>query len=355
MKYRGGERLGIVPVAGGPAAPIPPSSRTSPASTTGSSPARRRSSGAAVVPRVPPRRGVRRPQRRLRLRLPQREPRPRSTTRRSRARRLHRPARAAGGLARRAQRAAADARALLPHAGASRPTARSPMPRRAPRSSTGCSTSAAGSASLRSATCTRPAGARAARTTARSALADDLPHAPGVYLFRGRDGRVLYVGKSNDLRARVKSYFYGDGRKKIEDLLDEVRSVDGVRCAGELEALVLEARLIRRHEPQYNRRGKTWRRDAYLKLDPARGLAPAEGRARVKPGDGAHLPRPVRHAAPRAPREGGPRGGRADPPLHHLDGRRRPGSRRAPSPTWAAALAPCDGRTDPERYGELVR
>jgi DNA polymerase III epsilon subunit family exonuclease len=52
-------------------------------------------------------------------------------------------------------------------------------------------------------------------------LADHLPHAPGVYLFRGRDGRVLYVGKSKDLRARVKSYFYGDERKKIDDLLAE--------------------------------------------------------------------------------------------------------------------------------------
>jgi DNA polymerase-3 subunit epsilon len=50
-------------------------------------------------------------------------------------------------------------------------------------------------------------------------LADALPHSTGVYLFRGRDGRVLYVGKSNDLRARVKSYFYGDPRKKVEDLL----------------------------------------------------------------------------------------------------------------------------------------
>ena len=43
-----------------------------------------------------------------------------------------------------------------------------------------------------------------------------------MYLFRGRDGRVLYVGKSKDLRARVKSYFYGDARKKVADLLAEV-------------------------------------------------------------------------------------------------------------------------------------
>ncbi len=63
-------------------------------------------------------------------------------------------------------------------------------------------------------------------------LADCLPHAPGVYLFRGRDGRVLYVGKSKDLRSRVKSYFYGDSRRQVANLLDEVTAVDGVRTAG---------------------------------------------------------------------------------------------------------------------------
>jgi len=101
-------------------------------------------------------------------------------------------------------------------------------------------------------------------------LADALPHAPGVYVFRGRDGRVLYVGKSKDFRARVRSYFYGDERKKVQDLLGDVATVDGVVTpGGELEALALEARLIARHEPPYNRRGKLWRRYAYLKLDPS--------------------------------------------------------------------------------------
>ena len=61
-------------------------------------------------------------------------------------------------------------------------------------------------------------------------LADHLPHAPGVYLFRARDGHVLYVGKSKDLRARVKSYFYGDERKKIDDL-SQTTSIDGDRAA----------------------------------------------------------------------------------------------------------------------------
>ena len=71
---------------------------------------------------------------------------------------------------------------------------------------------------------------------------------------------MLYVGKANDLRSRVKSYFYGDERKKVEDLVADVRRSRASDCDGELEALVLETRLIRRHDPRFNRHGKRWRR-----------------------------------------------------------------------------------------------
>ena len=146
-------------------------------------------------------------------------------------------------------------------------------------------------------------------------LADDLPHAPGVYLFRGRAGQVLYVGKANDLRTRVKSYFYGDERKKVVNLLEEVRSVDGIRCDGELEALVVEARLIRRYEPKYNRRGKTWRRGAYLALD----LTDAWPRLKIvrapKPGDGRHYLGPFGSSArARLAKEA------LEETVHHVDG-----------------------------------
>lgn len=98
-------------------------------------------------------------------------------------------------------------------------------------------------------------------------LSDDLPTSPGVYLFRGDKDQVLYVGKSTNIRQRVKTYFYGDGRKKVEDLLREVVRVEAIPCSNELEALVTESRLICRYEPKYNRRGKTWRKYAYLKID----------------------------------------------------------------------------------------
>ncbi|MDQ4098490.1 MAG: DEDD exonuclease domain-containing protein, partial [Actinomycetota bacterium] len=97
-------------------------------------------------------------------------------------------------------------------------------------------------------------------------MTTSLPRRPGVYLFRGRGGRVLYVGKATDLRARVRSYFSGDDRRKVLPLLREAEGVDHVVCPGPLEAAVLEVRLIHRHLPPYNRRATGWRRYVYLKL-----------------------------------------------------------------------------------------
>jgi DNA polymerase-3 subunit epsilon len=185
-------------------------------------------------------------------------------------------------------------------------------------------------------------------------LADDLPHAPGVYLFRARDGRVLYVGKATDLRARVKSYFYGDERKKVVHLLDEVASVEGIRCDGELESLVVEARLIRRHEPKYNRRGTTWRRGAYLALDPreawprlkvVHAAKPADGRIYLGPFSGAAAARLAKEALEETV------------PLRRCTTAMGASTRFAPCALAdiGRCLAPCDGRTSPERYGELVR
>ncbi len=184
-------------------------------------------------------------------------------------------------------------------------------------------------------------------------LADELPHAPGVYLFRGRDGRVLYVGKSKDLRSRVKSYFYGDSRKKIADLLSEAASVDGIECATELEALVVEARLIRRHEPNYNRQGKSWRRYAYLKFDPSEAFPRVKVTREPRP-DGATYLGPFGNSA---------RARLAKEALEEVFQVRRctramsARTRFAPCALadMGRCLAPCDGRVGPDRYGELAR
>jgi DNA polymerase III subunit epsilon len=188
-------------------------------------------------------------------------------------------------------------------------------------------------------------------------LTDHLPHTAGVYAFRrpssasGR-GEVLYVGKARDIRARVRSYFYGDDRKKIEALLAETGSVEAHPCGSELEALVLEARMIRRHHPRYNRRGKSWRRYAYLKLDLAEAW-PRLKVVRAVRGRGAYLG-PFRTRAQAT---------LAKEALEEVFPIRRCTRSMGHSTRFAACaladlgrcVAPCDGRVVPERYEELVR
>lgn len=183
-------------------------------------------------------------------------------------------------------------------------------------------------------------------------LADHLPRAAGVYLFKGRDGRVLYVGKSGDIRGRVKSYFYGDPRKQVADLLTETTAVEGVPSRSELEALVLEARLIRAHGPKYNRRGKTWRRYAYLKVDMADAF-PRIKVVREPKGEGAFLGPFGTGEQARLAKEA-----LEDAyPIRRCAKSMRASTRFAPCALaqMGRCLAPCDGRVALERYGELVR
>ena len=185
-------------------------------------------------------------------------------------------------------------------------------------------------------------------------LADGLEHVPGVYIFRDRVGGVLYVGKSKDLRSRVRSYFYGDERKHVQHLLEEVRAVDGLETpGGDLEALVLEARLIGRHEPRYNRRGKGWRRSAYLRLDTTEAFPRLKVVRNPDAGDDCAVLGPFGTAA---------RAKLAAEAIEEVFPIRRcsraMGSRTRFPPCALADLGrctgPCDGRTDLERYGELV-
>ncbi|MCY4088503.1 MAG: excinuclease ABC subunit UvrC [Actinomycetia bacterium] len=80
-----------------------------------------------------------------------------------------------------------------------------------------------------------------------------LPAEPGVYLFRGEDDGVLYVGKAKSLRARVRSYFRGgDTRVGLDRLVDRVVGIEGIVTQSEGEALHLEQNLIKRHRPAFN-------------------------------------------------------------------------------------------------------
>ncbi|MCU1426985.1 MAG: exonuclease, polymerase epsilon subunit family [Actinomycetia bacterium] len=107
---------------------------------------------------------------------------------------------------------------------------------------------------------------RAHPSAAKLAFTARLPREPGVYAFRDRGGRVLYVGKAANLRSRVRSYFSGDDRRKVPQLLREAVAVDHRVCAGPLEAAVRELRLIQSLRPRFNRQAKAWRKYAYVKL-----------------------------------------------------------------------------------------
>src|SRR4029079_9710174 len=107
---------------------------------------------------------------------------------------------------------------------------------------------------------------RAHPSAAKLALTAKLPRLPGVYLFRDRGGRVLYVGKATNLRSRVRSYFSTDDRRKVPQLLRETTSIDHLVCRGPLEAAVREIRLIQAFQPRFNRQAKVWRKYAYVKL-----------------------------------------------------------------------------------------
>ena len=97
-------------------------------------------------------------------------------------------------------------------------------------------------------------------------LADDLPRRPGVYFFKDRNDAVFYVGKAKNLRTRVRSYFYGDTRRTVANMLRELEEVEYLVCETELEAEITELRLIHAHRPRYNRRSKPPKSSHWLKL-----------------------------------------------------------------------------------------
>ena len=102
-------------------------------------------------------------------------------------------------------------------------------------------------------------------TFSKIRLTDDVPSASGVYRFLSAGGDTLYVGKATDLRSRVRSYFYGDPRRKIRDLLRQVDRIEVETFETMLEAEVAEARAIAAEKPPHNRAGKrsaTW----YMKI-----------------------------------------------------------------------------------------
>lgn len=79
-----------------------------------------------------------------------------------------------------------------------------------------------------------------------------LPEKPGVYLMKDNQGQIIYVGKAKILKNRVKSYFYGSHNGKTERLVSHIVDFEYIMTDSEVEALVLECNLIKKHNPKYN-------------------------------------------------------------------------------------------------------
>lgn len=184
-------------------------------------------------------------------------------------------------------------------------------------------------------------------------LAESLPHAPGVYLFRDERQRVLYIGTSRDLRARVRSYFTAsETRSRMGEMVGLAATVTGIECATTLEAAVRELRLIAEHKPRYNRRSRNPSKMHFVKLtrepwprlslvkrvldDDADYLGPfSSKKVAEKALQALHDTFPVRQCSGRLPRR----------------------ARRSPCvlAEMGRCLSPCDGSADEDAYAAVVR
>ena len=114
------------------------------------------------------------------------------------------------------------------------------------------------------------------QSPARRSQHDDLatgirqmPNAPGVYCFRDVEGRVVYVGKARDLRRRVQSHFQPSTHEphRLRRVMPTVEAIEHIDTGSELEALLLESKLIKHYLPSGNQAQRDYHQYPYLRLD----------------------------------------------------------------------------------------
>ncbi|HSU35020.1 MAG TPA: DEDD exonuclease domain-containing protein [Propionibacteriaceae bacterium] len=190
---------------------------------------------------------------------------------------------------------------------------------------------------------------------AKRTWAADLPARPGVYLFvaeHDQQRHVLYVGKSKNIKARVRTYFTAaEKRPRIDEMVRLATGVEAVPCLTQLQADVTELRLIAHHAPRYNRRSKFPERTQWIKI--TEEAYPRLSVVRAVRDDGAT------YFGPFARRQAA-----EDVVLAIYDGfpiRQCTPRLSATTPTNACALAgmgrcsaPCDGTISRDAYREIV-
>ncbi|NWJ47762.1 MAG: GIY-YIG nuclease family protein [Chloroflexi bacterium] len=108
-----------------------------------------------------------------------------------------------------------------------------------------------------------------ARDVLSRELIRDLPDKPGVYLMKDLDDGVIYVGKAKNLYARVSSYYSEPlgYTRKMDGLVEAIKRIDHIVTGSELEALLLESRLIKKYKPRYNSQLRNYESYPFIKID----------------------------------------------------------------------------------------
>jgi len=119
---------------------------------------------------------------------------------------------------------------------------------------------------------------------------DQVPDRPGVYLYKDAKAQIVYIGKAASLRSRVRSYFQESRARdpKTDALVGQIRDLEYIVTANELEAMILESTLVKKHRPRYNIILRDDKHYPFLKLTTnedfpcARAVSRSTGRSRAR-------------------------------------------------------------------------
>ena len=99
-------------------------------------------------------------------------------------------------------------------------------------------------------------------------ILDTAPTKSGCYIMKDADGKVIYIGKAVNLRNRLRSYFHASAQLHVRtrQMVRRIEAIEWIVVGSELEALILEMNLIKKHRPHYNVRLKDDKRYPYIKV-----------------------------------------------------------------------------------------
>ena len=183
-------------------------------------------------------------------------------------------------------------------------------------------------------------------------LADTMPSAPGVYVFKDGRGEPLYVGTAVDIRRRTRTYFTAsETRRRMAEMVGIAESITPIVCATRLEAQVRELRLIAEYKPRYNRRSRHPEKALWVKLTAE--PFPRLSIVRQVRGDGAHYAGPF---SSRKTAEAAVTAVHEVVPLRQCTQALSERSRKSACVLFELGKcgAPCTGEQTPQEYAEVA-